>query len=181
MYLHSPLWQNFAAFVCLHWEQNELSRLKKMNWFLQVHSIYVICIKRTWLFILVILFVESLSIEYHYYLNIRKEKKISKQNFPLFQDAVNSIIRRHKIKPHWMFALDSLVRNAVQQSVNVLHPENPTAPLDSAIHLEPYPFDVCINRSSRRKRGMASNPLFIIPVFFCIFQMNLAMTTLHCC
>ena len=43
-----------------------------------------------------------------------------------------------------MFALDSLVRNAVQQSVNVLHPENPTAPLDSAIHLEPYPFDVSI-------------------------------------
>ena len=30
------------------------------------------------------------------------------------------------------------------------------------------------NRSSWRKRGMASNPLFIIPDF-CIFQMNLAM------
>jgi len=58
-----------------------------------------------------------------------------------FQDAVNSIIRRHKIKPHWMFALDSLVRNAVQQSVNVLHPEIAPAPLDSAIHLEPYPFE----------------------------------------
>ena len=41
-----------------------------------------------------------------------------------------------------MFALDSLVRNAVQQSVNVLHPENAPAPLDSAIHLEPYPFEV---------------------------------------
>ena len=78
-----------------------------------------------------------------------------------------------------MFALDSLVRNAVQQSVNVLHPENAPAPLDSAIHLEPYPFDVCINRSCRRKRGMASNPLFIIPdLFFCIFQTNFAMATL---
>ena len=43
-----------------------------------------------------------------------------------------------------MFALDSLVRNAVQQSVNVLHPENAPAPLDSAIHLESYPFDVRI-------------------------------------
>ena len=32
-----------------------------------------------------------------------------------------------------------------------------------------------LNRSSRRKRGMASNPLFIIPDFFCIFQTNLAM------
>ena len=36
----------------------------------------------------------------------------------------------------------------------------------------------CINRSSRRKRGMASNPLFIIPDFFCIFPMNFAMATL---
>ena len=34
------------------------------------------------------------------------------------------------------------------------------------------------NRSSRRKRGMASNPLFIIPDFFCIFPMNFAMATL---
>ena len=36
------------------------------------------------------------------------------------------------------------------------------------------------NRSSRRKRGMASNPHFIICtiLFFCIFQMNLAMATL---
>ena len=60
------------------------------------------------------------------------------------KDAVNSIIRRHKIKPHWMFALDSLVRNAVQQSVNVLHPENaaPPPPLDASEHLEPYPFEV---------------------------------------
>ena len=30
-----------------------------------------------------------------------------------------------------------------------------------------------LNRSSRRKRGMASTPLFIIPDFFCIFQTNL--------
>ena len=35
-----------------------------------------------------------------------------------------------------------------------------------------------INRSSRRKRGMVSNPLFIIPNFFCIFPMNFAMATL---
>ena len=32
---------------------------------------------------------------------------------------------------------------------------------------------------SRRKRGMVSNPLFIIPdFFFCIFPMNFAMVTL---
>ena len=34
------------------------------------------------------------------------------------------------------------------------------------------------NRSSRRKRGMASNPLFIIPDFFYIFQTDFAMATL---
>jgi hypothetical protein len=34
------------------------------------------------------------------------------------------------------------------------------------------------NRSSRRKRSMASNPIFIIPDFFCIFQMNFPMATL---
>ena len=34
------------------------------------------------------------------------------------------------------------------------------------------------NRSSRRKRGMASNPLFIIPDFFCIFQMNFGCLSL---
>ena len=37
---------------------------------------------------------------------------------------------------------------------------------------------VIFNRSSRRKRGMASNPLFIIPDFFCIFPINFAMATL---
>jgi hypothetical protein len=52
-----------------------------------------------------------------------------------------------------MFALDSLVRNAVQQSVNVLHPENAPAPLDSAIHLEPYPFDVCIKARTTKLDG----------------------------
>ena len=35
-----------------------------------------------------------------------------------------------------------------------------------------------INRLSRRKRGMVSNPLFIIPDFFCIFPMNFAKATL---
>ena len=36
------------------------------------------------------------------------------------------------------------------------------------------------NRSSRRKKNMASNPLFIIHtrLFFCIFPMNFAMAAL---
>ena len=32
-----------------------------------------------------------------------------------------------------------------------------------------------LNRSSRRKRGMVSNPLFKIPDFFCIFPINFLM------
>ena len=37
---------------------------------------------------------------------------------------------------------------------------------------------ISFNRLSRRKRGMVSDPLFIIPDFFCIFPMNVAMATL---
>ncbi|KAI5939328.1 Mitogen-activated protein kinase kinase kinase 15 [Manis javanica] len=37
-----------------------------------------------------------------------------------FQDAVNKILRNHLIRPHWMFAMDSIIHQAVQAAVTIL-------------------------------------------------------------
>ncbi|XP_075765277.1 mitogen-activated protein kinase kinase kinase 6 isoform X1 [Pelodiscus sinensis] len=37
-----------------------------------------------------------------------------------FQDTVKQLLRRHQIKPHWMFALDNLVGQAVQAAFTIL-------------------------------------------------------------
>lgn len=39
-----------------------------------------------------------------------------------FQDAVIEVLRKVSIKPHWMFALDNLVRNSVHVSLMILSP-----------------------------------------------------------
>ncbi|XP_078423039.1 mitogen-activated protein kinase kinase kinase 5-like isoform X1 [Cetorhinus maximus] len=40
-----------------------------------------------------------------------------------FQDAVIKILRRHQIKPHWMFGLDNIIRKAIQIAFSILFPE----------------------------------------------------------
>ncbi|XP_066538799.1 mitogen-activated protein kinase kinase kinase 5 [Hoplias malabaricus] len=40
-----------------------------------------------------------------------------------FQDAVKKVLRQRQVKPHWMFALDNLLRQAVQDAITVLMPE----------------------------------------------------------
>uniref|UniRef100_A0A3Q1JF37 mitogen-activated protein kinase kinase kinase n=1 Tax=Anabas testudineus TaxID=64144 RepID=A0A3Q1JF37_ANATE len=39
-----------------------------------------------------------------------------------FQDAVKKVLKQQQVKPHWMFALDNLLRQAVQEAITVLLP-----------------------------------------------------------
>ncbi|XP_072572362.1 mitogen-activated protein kinase kinase kinase 5 isoform X3 [Paramormyrops kingsleyae] len=40
-----------------------------------------------------------------------------------FQDAVRKVLKQQQVKPHWMFALDNLLRQAVQDAIVILLPE----------------------------------------------------------
>lgn len=53
----------------------------------------------------------------------------------LFRDAVNNVLRSHNIKPHWMFALDSLVSSAIQVSIHILSPGKPHSTIFSLLFL----------------------------------------------
>lgn len=61
---------------------------------------------------------------------IKEECDFDPSVFPQIQSAllivqysISTVLRGHSIKPHWMFALDNLIRAAVQAAITILSPE----------------------------------------------------------
>lgn len=48
----------------------------------------------------------------------------------LYSPQVNKVLRNHHIKPHWMFAMDNIIRRAVQAAVTILIPGEVCSAMD---------------------------------------------------
>lgn len=76
---------------------------------------------------------------------INYEEAVNQINLALyiFQDAVNEVLKSHSIKPHWMFALDDLLRSAVHCAITVLSPEHEEllGPVDAVAGVLDRPHD----------------------------------------
>uniref|UniRef100_A0A8C9XHF4 mitogen-activated protein kinase kinase kinase n=1 Tax=Sander lucioperca TaxID=283035 RepID=A0A8C9XHF4_SANLU len=52
-----------------------------------------------------------------------------------FQDAVKKVLRQQQVKPHWMFALDNLLRHSVQDAITVLLPGSVSSLINTILEL----------------------------------------------
>lgn len=57
------------------------------------------------------------------------ERKLNSVSNSSVSFQVNKVLRTHNIKPHWMFALDSIIRKAVQTAITILVPGETLATL----------------------------------------------------